>query len=198
MYILEWNEKAPSIDLPSREKLVEIEGARSVRIKAIETDSFQWVFEALAAAQPVSVIPLKLLRALLHRAHDIKRYDVPKQIVEVNFKTLEHAVESGEAFANLLGITTVDDATRLNADFPHTSSMLAEHLFGDYNKSTSVNALIKRLRLETGIDIKESDNRYHILTKTGRKSSTHESSDTLLILLQKMKDGKPYDFKPLG
>ena len=198
VYILEWNEKAPSIDLPSREKLVEIEGARSVRIKAIETDSFQWVFEALAAAQPVSVIPLKLLRALLHRAHDIKRYDVPKQIVEVNFKTLEHAVELGEAFANLLGITTVDDATRLNADFPHTSSMLAEHLFGDYNKSTSVNALIKRLRLETGIDIKESDNRYHILTKTGRKSSTHKSSDTLLILLQKMKDGKPYDFKPLG
>jgi SIR2-like domain len=195
VYIIEWNESAVPIDLPAREKLVEIEGGRSVRIKAIETNSFQWVFEALAAAQPVSVIPLKLLRALLHRAHDIKRYDVPKQIVEVNFKTLEHAVESGQAFANLLGITTVDDPTRLNADFPHTSSMLAEHLFGDYNKSTSVNALIKKLKQETGIDLKVSDNRYHILTKTGKKSSTHKYSDTLLILLEKMRDGKPYDFK---
>jgi len=109
-----------SIDPPVREKLVEIEGARSVRIKVIETDSFQWVFEALAAAQPVSVISPKLLRALLHCAHDLKRYDIPKQIVHANFQMLEHAVQSGEEFANLLGITTIDDPTAYNANYPHT------------------------------------------------------------------------------
>ena len=120
VYIMEWNEKVTSIDPPVREKLVEIEGARSVRIKAIETDSFQWVFEALAAAQPVSVISPKLLRALLHCAHDLKRYDIPKQIVHANFQMLEHAVQSGEEFANLLGITTIDDPTAYNANYPHT------------------------------------------------------------------------------
>jgi hypothetical protein len=58
VYIVEWNAKAPSISTPAHERLVEIEGARSIRIKAIETDSFQWVFEALGAAQPVSVISI--------------------------------------------------------------------------------------------------------------------------------------------
>jgi hypothetical protein len=131
----------------------------------------------------------------LHRAHDLKRYDIPKQIIHANFQMLEHAVQSGEEFANLLGITTVDDPTMYNANFPHTISMLAEHLFNDYKKPHRVNVMLKKLGQETGVDIKASDNRYHIKTKTGKKSESHKYSDTLLILLQKMKDGKPYDFK---
>ena len=194
VYIVEWNETAASMAAPAREKLIEIEGARSVRIKAIETDNFQWVFDALVAVQPVSVIPPKILRALLHRAHELVRYDIPKQVVHANFQMLEHAVQSGKEFANLLGITTLSDPTAYNANYPHTISMLAEHLFDNYKKPHKVNAMLSKLKQETGVDIKASDNRYHIATRTGKKSSTNKYSDSLLILLQKMRDGKSYDF----
>jgi len=45
IYILEWRKDKQADYVPPREKLIAIEEGRSVRIKSIETDEFQWVFE---------------------------------------------------------------------------------------------------------------------------------------------------------
>jgi hypothetical protein len=194
VYILEWN-KAAGAKSPAQERLIEIEGAKSVRIKAIEADDFKWVFDAFSCGQPLNSISPKVLRTLLHRSYDLVRHDIPRQRVDADFQMLEHAVQSGSEFAKLFGVTTVGDPSAYNANYPHTITMLAEHLFGNTNWSP-VQAMMVKLKKETGVDIKSYDNKYHITTKTGRKSWTNKYSDSLLILLEKMRDGKPYDLKP--
>jgi hypothetical protein len=72
----------------------------------------------------------------------------------------------------------------------------SEHVFQTYYAPHQVNVLIGTLQKETGVDIKSFDNRYHISTRTGRKSITHKYSDSLFILLLKMRDGQPYEFQP--
>jgi hypothetical protein len=42
VFIVEWRDQIPPTEYPSREKLIAIEDSRSVRINAIETDSFKW------------------------------------------------------------------------------------------------------------------------------------------------------------
>src|SRR5712671_3271171 len=46
IYILEWRKDVPPDYTPAREKLIAVEEGRSVRIKAIESDDFGWVFSA--------------------------------------------------------------------------------------------------------------------------------------------------------
>ncbi len=170
VYILEWN-KAAGAKAPAQERLIEIEGAKSVRVKAIEADDFKWVFDAFSCGQPLNSISPKVLRTLLHRSYDLVRHDIPRQRVDADFQMLEHAVQSGADFAKLFGITTVSDPSASNANYPHTITMLAEHLFGPDTNWNQVNVMISKLKKEHGVDIKTSDNRYHITTKTGKKSS---------------------------
>ena len=56
--------------------------------------------------------------------------------------------------------------------------------------------MLRKIKEETGVNIKTFDNRYHVKTKTGKRSEAHKYSDSLLIMLEKKRDGKPYDFKP--
>ncbi|GAN78103.1 hypothetical protein Asru_0620_01 [Acidisphaera rubrifaciens HS-AP3] len=73
IYFLEWRQNMPADYVPAREKLIAIEGGRSIRIKAIETDDFRWVFEAFGAHQPINGVSPRVLRALLHRSYDLER-----------------------------------------------------------------------------------------------------------------------------
>jgi hypothetical protein len=50
IYILEWRKHVPPDYTPAREKLIAVEEGRSVRIKAIESEEFGWVFSAFGSA----------------------------------------------------------------------------------------------------------------------------------------------------
>jgi hypothetical protein len=65
IYILEWRKDLPHDYVPAREELVAIEEGRSVRIKAIETDEFGWVFSAFGTNQPLNAVSPKVLRSLV-------------------------------------------------------------------------------------------------------------------------------------
>ena len=79
IYILEWRKDMPPDYVPAREKLVAIQEGRSVRIKAIETDEFAWVFSAFGTNQPLNAVSPKVLRSLLHRSYDLVRHDIPRK-----------------------------------------------------------------------------------------------------------------------
>jgi hypothetical protein len=70
IYILEWRKGVPPGYVPAREKLIAVEDGRSVRVKAIESDDFEWVFSAFGSNQPLNAVSPKILRALLHRSYD--------------------------------------------------------------------------------------------------------------------------------
>jgi hypothetical protein len=169
IYILEWRKDVPPDYRPAREKLIAVEDGRSVRIKAIESDDFAWVFSAFGSNQPLNAVSPKILRALLHRSYDLVRHDIPRRTVQADFDMLERAVKTGPEFAKLFGITTISGPSSNSADYPYTLSEVAEKLKGDDAYWYQAQVYLDRIKREKGVDIKRSDNRYHCATKVGRK-----------------------------
>ena len=130
IFILEWRPKGPEGYVPARERLIAIDEGRSVRIKAIETDDFEWVFSAFGAHQPLNAVSPKVLRALLRRSYDLVRHDIPRKMVEADFEMLERAVKTESAFAKLFGITTISNASSNTTRYPYTLTFLAEKVTG--------------------------------------------------------------------
>ena len=198
IYILEWRPDMPDGYSPARDKIIPIEEGRTVRIKAIETTDFSWVFNAFAANQPLNPISPKLLRALLSRSYDLVRRDIPRKLVDADFQMLEGAVKSTKTFAKLFGITTLNEGTMNNAGYPHTLTDLAMRITGDEKAYWSVaGKLVDRVSKELAVNIKASDNRYHSKTKTGRKSYAHKYSNELLEIITSMKKGQPYTLEKI-
>jgi hypothetical protein len=195
IYILEFRKEMLADYMPAREKLIAIEGGRSIRIKAIETDDFRWVFKAFGAHQPINGVSPKVLRALLHRSYDLVRHDIPRQTVHANFEMLERAVASGSDFAKLFGITTISKPSSNSANYPYVLTDLAEKIKGKGEYWYEAQIYLDRIKKEKGVDIKASDNRYHCATKTGRTATAiaHKYSDDLLDLMRRMKEGEAYE-----
>ena len=51
------------------------------------------------------------------------------------------------------------------------------------------------MRSDKGIDIKQSDNQYHITVKSGEHSTVNKYSNALVSLLEKVKNGTEYELK---
>jgi hypothetical protein len=195
IYILEWRKNPPPHRKPAREKLIEVEDGRSVRVNAIESDDFEWVFSAFGSNQPLNAVSPKLLRAFLHRSYDLVRCDIPRRTVDADFEMLERAVRTGPEFAKLLGITTISRASSNSADYPYILSEVAERIWGKGAYWSKAQVYLDRIKRENGVDIKSSDNRYHSSTKTGRKKTSvaHKYSPDLVDLIKRMMKGEEYD-----
>lgn len=193
IYILERDEAINENDYPQREKTIVIDESRNIRVKSISTSCFKWVFESFINNGTIEPINPKLLRSLLARTYDLVRHDIPRRTVEVDFQTLEHAVSSGTELAKLYGITTVDDPSSFNAQYPFTLTMVGQEL--GYKSWHNANQFIDRIAKEKGVNIKESDNKYHLKVKVGASSFTHKYSQSAVDLLLKVKDGDTYEIK---
>jgi len=195
IYILEWHKDVPPDSAPARERLIAVEDGRSIRIKAIESDDFRWVFSAFGSNQPLNAVSPKVLRALLHRSYDLVLHDIPRRTVQADFEMLERAVRTGPEFAKLFGITTISGPSSNSADYPYTLSEVAEKLKGEDAYWYQAQVFLDRIKREKGVDIKRSDNRYHCATKVGRKNTSvaHKYSDHLMDLIERMEKGEEYE-----
>lgn len=190
IYILEWSPDINSSSYPAHDRVLSVGDDREIRIKSITASSFEWVFKAFGAGGSLEKVNMKLLRGLMARTVDLVRKDVPTKRIEVNFETLEHMMASGSSVATLLGITSLDHASKVNATFPYTLTQVAEAM--GYQYWSRANQHIETVKRQTGFDIKGSDNSYHITMKTGKKSWTNKYSQALVDLLTKVAEGKAY------
>ena len=149
IYILEWDETQNEASYPPRDKVLAVTADRNIRIKSITASSFEWVFKAFGQAGSLAKIDTKLLRALMARAVDLVRSDIPKKQVEIDFKMLEHAVETGENFANLFGVTSVGDSSKINLTHKYVISEVYKML--DLPSWKRVNDLIKTIEDDTRV-----------------------------------------------
>lgn len=195
VYIVEWRPELTDTDYPAREKLIAIDDSKSVRIKAVETADFAWVFDAFASQQPLNGISPKILRALLSRSYELVRHDIPRKVVQADFQMLEHAAEDQEAFAKLFGITTVSEPSAIAANYPHTLTAVGIALKS--NSWAKAQQAIDIIRGAHKIDIKTSDNRYHCATKYG-KSTIHKYSQDAVYLFAKVLKGEAYELHMPG
>ncbi|MFN5513283.1 MAG: SIR2 family protein [Cyanobacteriota bacterium] len=200
IFILEWSRDILT-ESPPRERIIPVSEERGIRVRSIHANSFQWVYEALANGNPLQSVNPKLLRALLSRTYNLVRRDIPSRSVEVNYDTLERIANEQGHLATIYGIATLDDPAAVNANFPFTMSQLSEAL-GYSGDPQSIwhhaHKLIQRVKQEKGIDLKATDNKYHIAIKSGSKGQTHKYSHALLLVLTKVKSGDIYELEDIS
>ena len=169
-----------------REELIAVGEDRRVRIHTIVSANFEWVFDAFGTAGAMERIRPELLRSLLARTYDLVRHDIPKRTVEVDYDILESAVDGDNELARLLGITVIGDAADVNIGFPHTLTQVGREL--GFRTWHGANKLLEKIRENTEIDLKSTDNGYHIAVRVGTRTIFHKYSPHTVNLLRSMHD----------
>jgi hypothetical protein len=192
IYVVEWDPSIKEDSYPARDKVLSVSLDTNIRIKSITAASFEWVFKAFGQAGNLEKINTKLLRALMARAVELVRCNIPKKHVEIDFKTLDHSVSTGENFAKLFGVTSIADPSQVNLNYRYTLSQVAEEL--GYTYWSKAHDLIQVLKDQTGFDMKASDNKYHITMRVGKaaKSVTNKYSEAAVDLLRSVLNGEKY------
>lgn len=193
IYILQWDETINEFSNPAREYVISVASDVNIRIKSISASSFEWVFKSFGQAGNLEKINTKLLRALMARSVELIRSDIPKRHVEIDFEQLSRAVESGENFAKLFGVTSLADPSKVNIDYKYAATGVGLQL--GYKTWHEVRKIIGRIKEEKGFDITATDNKYHIGMKLGHKSQqlSHRYTDAAVALFRKVMQGEQYE-----
>jgi hypothetical protein len=189
-YVL-WNEKVRNQSSFREEYLVGTD-SRQYRVRAIESNEFSWIFRAISQEREIKAIDVRTLRAVASRMYRLIRTDIPRRQFEVNYDTLEGLTASDEKLPNLLGIVQADNA---NLSHPFVLTQVGQKL--GYPGWHGAKKLIGRILADKGVNILETDNRYHCSVKTGvkQKSTIHKYSSELVSLLKLVRDGSLYTVK---
>ena len=152
---------------PPSDMLLNLGNGSTMRVNALHAKDFSWVFKAFAANASLENVNPKVLRALLARTYDLIRHDIPRMGVQVDFATLEQAVASDGSLPKLLGITGLSDPDMFNATYPYALTAVAKKLgYKTWHHADQLNDKITR---EKKVNIKASDNQYHIKVKLATK-----------------------------
>lgn len=181
----------PTANTPPAERVVQVSPNKGVRVQAIESGNFKWIFEAFGHNAPLENVNPKLLRAILARSYHLVRQDIPKQKVEVDFDLISQRVSSVNDFAKLFGIADLQPATEFSAKYPYNLTEVGRKLgFPGWH---GANVLLRRIVEEKGVDIKSSDNRYHCAVRISKKSTAQMYSQEAVDLLALVKNDQPYN-----
>ena len=122
---------------------------------------------------------------------EVRTSDLPRRELPFNFELLSEISNDDAKLPTLFGLGSLDDGQHINASFCYTISGVAEAL--GYDHWYPVNTLIKKIIEEKGINIKDSNNRYHLKIKSGQKSNIDKYSKACIDLLEKVKNELPYE-----
>jgi len=163
---------------------------RQYRLRVFNVTSLVDVFELLAARHELKQVNPALLRALAARLMKLTRKDIPGGTVEVDYSTLEKVTQDDATLPKMLGLTFADSD---NKTHPFTITQVADEL--GLKGWNAVDRIIKRIKEETGHDLRSSDNRYHERIKTGKKESSavRKWSHEAVSLFAKVLAGKAYE-----
>lgn len=174
-----------------KEVLLPITATKSIRIKVIYAKDYSWIFSAISKSSPSISVNPKLLRALLDRTYKLVASDIPKRELPFNFEILQDISTDDESLPKLFGLTSLNDGQALNANYQHTLTDVASKL--GFKRWNHVHHILEEIKEKHDIDLKGSDNNYHIAIKTGENNSIHKYSDHLITLLQDYIAGRPYN-----
>jgi hypothetical protein len=176
---------------PPRDMLIDLGGGASMRVNALYANDYSWIYSAFSANESLENVNPKVLRALLARTYDLVRHDIPRMGVQVDFATLEQAVASDGSLPKLLGITGLGEADMFNAAYPYTLTAVAKKLgFKTWHHADQLNEKISQ---QKKVNVKASDNQYHIKVKAGDKSEFNKYSEAFVELLRKVMSGQQYE-----
>jgi hypothetical protein len=188
IFYVQWNGSIHE-QISFREEYVIGSGSKQYRVRAIESNEFSWISSAISQERQIKVINVRTLRAVASRMYKLIRTDIPRRQFEVNYQTLEGLISSDENLPNLLGIVP---ASNTNMSHPFVLTQVGQRL--GYPTWHGARKLIEKVRAEKGVNIFETDNRYHCAVKsgTGPQSNVRKYSAELVALLKLVKAGSPY------
>lgn len=190
IYFLKWNKKAPSQNNKPRTKELTLNNNNKIRLKYIESKDFDWVFEAFASGGSIEGVNLKLLRSVVANTYDVVKKKAPKEEVSINYDSLSRAANSEESIGTMYGVTSLDDAPDFNFIYRYRLSDVAEEL--GYDTWYYANEHIVEIEEKCGINIKETDNKYHMNATPQADNPQHMYSNAAIELLRKVKNGEEY------
>lgn len=176
---------------PPSDMLLDLGDGSTMRVNALHAKDFSWIYKAFAANASLENVNPKVLRALLARTYDLVRHDIPRMGLQVDFATLEQAVASDGSLPKLLGITGLGDPDMFNATYPYSLTAVAKKL--GYNTWHYADQLHDRILRDKKLNIKASDNQYHIKVKAGDKCEFNKYSEAFVELLRNVQSGAPYE-----
>ncbi len=182
-----WHSDAEFVPHQS-ESAIPVDGVQ-FRIRVLHVNSIIDVLQSLTARHELANVNPTLVRALAARVMKLTRRDIPNGNIEIDYATLESLSSSDDALPKVLGITENDN---VNKTHPYTLGVVAEKLgFDNWNYA---NRLLRKIKDDTGVDIKVEDSKYHCAVKTGKAESSvsRKYSPELVMLLAKVRDGEEY------
>lgn len=195
IYFLQWEPNISDRESFPREIQVEVRKGDTVRVKNIVAKNFDWVFNCFGKGGEIEGINLKLLRTVMANTYDIIREKAPREEVRIDYESLERAANSEDTLGTMFGVTTLDTPIDWGIMYRYTLTDVAEEL--GYGYWHPANELIKQIEEETGVNIKESDNIYHIDAAPLRDYHDGRYSDATVELLRKVDQGVEYDLGEL-
>lgn len=174
---------------PSQSEVVidDEDDGRQYRLRVFNVSSLKEVYDLLSAKHELKQVNPAILRSLAARLMKLTRKDIPAGSVEIDYATLEKVTKDDAHLPKMLGLTLADTD---NKTHPFTISQVADELkLPSWN---AVDKLIKKIKIETGIDLRASDNRYHERIKTGKKSATRKWSHEAIDLFRDVLSGKQH------
>lgn len=177
---------------PSQSEVVidDEDDGRQYRLRVFNVTSLKEVFELLSARHELKHVNPALLRSLAARVMKLTRKDLPAGNVDVDYATLEKALQDDKSLPAMLGLTFADTD---NKTHPFTLGQVADEL--NLKGWNAVDKLIKRIKTEKGVDLRASDNCYHERIKTGKKSATRKWSHESVDLFRNVMTGKEYQLR---
>ncbi|HAO6068094.1 TPA: hypothetical protein IQB01_002921, partial [Listeria monocytogenes] len=201
IWFIEWQEDSISNNFaPPIDKTIDLGDGKSIRINYILLNSFEKVYEALY--QP-SLVELSELRDLQENVYNIVKSKTVSNL-EVDMVSIQqmNTIEKIEEFIGInnqipvgkhrgtfIGLATITDPEQFLSRFPLNLSEVAEKL--GYGYWYGANMLIKKIEEDRGVDLKATNNIYHV-DMGGPKQSHHRYSGAMVELLQLVKEEKEY------
>lgn len=165
-------------------------GDNSILLNHIVANGFERVFKSFGEGGSIEGVNLKLLRSVMANTYDVIATEAPKKEVEINYNTLKNAAESEDAVGTMFGVTLLENPPDLNIYYRYRTKDVASEL--GLSHFNYVVQLIEELEEETGTDIRESNNQYHIDIAFNSENPNHRYSDSAVELLRKVQNGEDY------
>lgn len=203
IWFIEW--KKEEVDpgfKPPTDKLIDLGGGKSIRINYMLVQSFEKLYESLYQD---TAMDINILRDLQNNIYNIVKSKTITNL-EVDMVNIQH-ITSEEDLARLIGlqvdnkddagredkiklmgIGTITDPEKIMAMFPMRISQLADKLGLSY--WYLVDKAIKQIQLDTGFNLKESNNIYHI--NIGINQAEHRYSLEAINLIKDVLNQESY------
>lgn len=201
IWFIEWSmDDIPQDYRPPSDKNIDLGNGKSMRINYILLKDFTRLYESLNKSDVSSV---NALRSLEDKIYNIIK---SKSITElkVDYLALER-IENEEKLAEMIGIKnvalngtevsviglgTLSDPEQIKTRYPFRISDVATML--GYSGWYNANKLLKIIKEETGVDIKNTGNRYHIDMSIIETQPFHRYSIDAVRLLERVRDNEVY------